>query len=165
MTTIPLENDSSIREAPPAATNDIAARMASVKVRELMSSPVLTVRENQTRAQASRLMLDKGVSSVIVVDSEGVATGLISLTDVVREDHGEARSQGVAGRVTNFMTPFTLRVRPEHNLSTATLLMHNARIHHVLVADEWGHPIGMLSSMDVLDWLAGFVKGGATEPG
>lgn len=134
----------------------VLASLRATRVQQLMSTPVHTVQENQTRAQASRLMLKEDISSVVVVDSEGRAVGMISKTDVVREEHGEARSAGVVGRVTNFMTPFLLRLRPEHTLSTATVLMHNARVHHVLVTDGEGRPVGMLSSMDVLDWLAGF---------
>ncbi len=51
------------------------------QAREIMSSPVVTIRETATVGQAARLMLDKGVSALPVVDAKGKMTGIITHTD------------------------------------------------------------------------------------
>ena len=81
--------------------------------------------------------------------------GLVSKTDVVREDYGDARNAGAAGQVEKFMTPFVLTLAPTDSLNTAVNLMARASVHHVVVVDALGHAQGMLSSLDLMHWLAG----------
>ncbi len=49
--------------------------------RDIMTSPVVTITENSTVADAAALMLKHGASCLPVVDSEGKLTGIITHTD------------------------------------------------------------------------------------
>jgi CBS domain-containing membrane protein len=120
----------------------------------LMSSPVQCAKPNMTRAQVAALMVKAEISALPIVDDEGVVTGMVTKTDVVREDYGDARWQGAAGQVGRFMTPFTLRVRERDSLHQAVGLMSEAGVHHVVVVDPDGHARGMLSALDVVSWLS-----------
>ena len=53
-------------------------------VRELMSSPAVTVTAGATLPVASAIMDEAGVSSVPVIDDHGSAIGVISRTDLFR---------------------------------------------------------------------------------
>lgn len=58
------------------------ARAGSVGAR--MSAPVLTVTGAQEIAEAGRIMGEKGVHHLVVVDDAGIAVGIVSTIDVVR---------------------------------------------------------------------------------
>lgn len=47
---------------------------------------VVTVREDASVAEAARLMLEKGIRHLVVVDGEGKLVGVISIRDIVRID-------------------------------------------------------------------------------
>ena len=57
---------------------------ASLKIEELMTpAPLLTIPEDATVEEAAALMAKKRVRRLIVVDSEGKPTGIITATDIV----------------------------------------------------------------------------------
>jgi CBS domain-containing protein len=60
-----------------------------MQVRQIMSSPVVTVDAGATLHDAVREMLERGVGSVVVVDSGPV--GIVTRTDALRETY---RSDG-----------------------------------------------------------------------
>ncbi len=69
-------------------------RMAEeATVGEIMSSPPVTIREEDEVDEAARLMIDRGIGGIPVVDSVNNLTGIITKTDVlraliIRENHG-----------------------------------------------------------------------------
>lgn len=132
-------------------------------VAELMVSPVRCCKDTMTRAQVGSIMLAAEISAMPVVDDEGVVVGLVTKTDIVREDYGEARNQGAAGQIGKFMTPFVLKLNETDNLNTAVNLMAKAGVHHVVITDEAGHARGMLSSLDLMHWLAGLSQAAELE--
>jgi len=61
--------------------------MTSVSARDLMKSPVITLPEDATIAEALALFEDEGISGVPVVDESGRVSGLLSQHDVARGEH------------------------------------------------------------------------------
>lgn len=53
-----------------------------VRMREIMSSPIITVSEEATILEAMRLMRERGISRLVVVDGEMV--GVVSERDIIR---------------------------------------------------------------------------------
>ena len=53
-------------------------------VEEVMSKPPVTIREDEEVDKAARLMVDRGIGGVPVVDSENNLTGIITKTDVTK---------------------------------------------------------------------------------
>jgi len=47
---------------------------------------VVAIREDASVGEAARLMLERGIRHLVVVDSEGKLTGVISIRDVVKID-------------------------------------------------------------------------------
>lgn len=58
--------------------------LAEVKVREVMSSPVVSLRHDAPAFEAAELMRNKGIRRLVVVDEFGAAVGVATQTDLVR---------------------------------------------------------------------------------
>lgn len=54
------------------------------KVREYMSSPVVTISPHDTLGNARNLMLERGIHRLVVVDERGLPIGVISISDMIR---------------------------------------------------------------------------------
>src|SRR5437588_10979082 len=59
-----------------------------MKVREIMSAPVVTVHQDAPVAEVARLMLEEGVSGLPVVGPDGQMLGLVTENDLV-EKHAQ----------------------------------------------------------------------------
>ncbi|MEJ2152081.1 MAG: CBS domain-containing protein [Gemmatimonadota bacterium] len=55
--------------------------VAQVHVKDVMNSPAVTVGEKTSLKETARLMLDKGIGCVLVVNAKGRLTGIIAARD------------------------------------------------------------------------------------
>jgi len=64
----------------------------STKVREVMTSPLITIKADMTVPECARIMNEKNIHHLPVADEEGVLIGMISATDflVVAEAMGRS---------------------------------------------------------------------------
>jgi CBS-domain-containing membrane protein len=128
------------------------------------------------------LFTDMGAHAVPVVDARGQPIGVISKTDVLSELY-ERRvatrlSSGVhaavppkappgdtnrPSRTGDVMTPLSIVVTEETPLAKAIALIAYKQVHPLPVLDDQGQVAGILSSMDVLRWLAR--NDGQQDPG
>lgn len=60
-------------------------RPVSTAVQEIMSSPVITVREDESIERCCELMDEHQIRRVPVVDSEGICCGVVAQADLARE--------------------------------------------------------------------------------
>jgi CBS domain-containing protein len=97
------------------------------------------------------------VSALVVVDPEGYAVGLISRTDLVNATFVQPylrHWRGLSAR--HLMSSPVVAVRAETPLAEAVRLIHERRIHRVVVTVPEGtreRPIGILSVTDVVGHL------------
>lgn len=68
------------------ATDDLWARWPGLRVKHLMSTPVVSITAGRSAAEAAQLMEATGVHRLVVVDDEDGTTpvGVLSLGDLVR---------------------------------------------------------------------------------
>ena len=125
-------------------------------VSRIMSLNVQCVTEEVTLPVLASCLLDGGYSGVPVVDAEGRPVGVVSKTDVLR--HGVT----LDGRVKDIMTSISFTLEEDQSVSKAAALMAYEGIHRLPVVDANGKVVGLLSSLDVLHWLA--CKTGNTVP-
>jgi predicted transcriptional regulator len=121
--------------------------------------------------EALRLFVDRGVHAVSVVGSGGEPVGVLSKTDVLgelcEEQHGVRRDlpasvpeaaaeleARASVRVHDIMTPLTVAVSEWTSLAHAIAVMARSGVHPVPVTTDDGRVTGVLSSADVLRWLA-----------
>jgi predicted transcriptional regulator len=62
----------------------IGANWERVKVRHLMSRPAVTVHLNTSVERAARLMLERHIHRLVVVDEEELPIGVLTSTDLLR---------------------------------------------------------------------------------
>ncbi len=123
--------------------------MLSERVRRVMEpGKVLLAPPHMTVSEAARLMAQKRVSAIMVVES-GSLVGIFTERDavfrVVAEDR-DARSTRLAA----VMTPAPRTIGPEESFGYALLVMHENGFRHLPVVEN-GVPIGILSARDALD--------------
>lgn len=128
-------------------------------VRELMSSPAVTVSAGATLPVASATMDEAGVSSLPVIDDHGSAVGVISRSDLLRA--GVRARPGSGDTLIPMPNVFVgaamsrelVTVAPSTTTVEAARLMVDRRIHGVLV--ESGRAlVGVLSATDLMRCLA-----------
>jgi len=134
-----------------------------VLVREAMRVPVVTVAEDDDVPHTARVLLHHRISSVPVVDREGVLVGVVSESDLLRDRVGRdprahflPRDEDGAApprTVAAVMTAGPLTVDVGADLADATRLLLARRIKALPVMD--GHRlVGVLARRDVLATLA-----------
>jgi predicted transcriptional regulator len=92
------------------------------------------------------LFLERGISGAPVVDGKGRAIGVVSKTDVIR-----GRQNKCVGEV---MTPVAFTMKENAPISQAAALMAFEGIHRLPIVSDSGEVIGIVSSIDVLQWIA-----------
>ena len=114
-----------------------------VKVSDMMKTDVVSVQENVPARQAAVVMLENGVSSVVVKKGE-VTVGIITGKDFVRLASLGGNPMGV----TSHMSIDLVTIAPDADLREALNLMKEKDVRHLLVKEE-GKIIGILSTKDV----------------
>jgi len=144
--------------------------------------PVVAVQKKQTVAFALKLLVEKKVSSLAVVDEPkvdakteetalGKLVGNFSASDFRFITHDHFRKFKVTTwRVDTFLgsvhhhslVPTT--IRPDDSLTKVVELLVLHSLHHIWIADEEGRPIGIVSLTDVMKMLLSYAKRSSTTP-
>jgi CBS domain-containing protein len=168
------------RSAMPAAGAEARSLAERTPVSAVMTTRVLAVRPDVGVEALGDLLLDRGFGGAPVVDEEGRPVGVVSKTDFLRErvvagDTGEAVTPGwqpSRGRfqveigsgvhltsppdalVADVMTPAAFVLSENAPLAQAAALMAFERVHRVPVVGDDGRVVGIVTSIDILRWLA-----------
>jgi CBS domain-containing protein len=143
--------------------------MTSLRARDLMTPDVVTVPPETPVLAVARLLADRGISAVPVVDAAGQALGVVTEADLIRRLAGEAdkpaswfaglfsnqerdaqryaRTHGVTAR--DVMSAEVIAVDPDALASTVAHLMEDRGIRRVLVTQD-GRLKGIVSRADLL---------------
>ncbi|WP_298628456.1 CBS domain-containing protein [uncultured Thermus sp.] len=145
-----------------------------MKAKDAMTRPVVTVLPETSLVEVARLMLGKGIGSVLVVDKEGRLMGIVTESDFLKERGvpfstfrapmllgrfmgadglEEALAEARRTRVEEIMTSPVHAVGPEEPLSRVLDLMLAYDINHVPVVDGEGKPVGIITRFDLLRLL------------
>lgn len=127
----------------------------------VMTSPPVTVRDTDSVADARALMFEHRFHHMPVVDATGTLVGILSSNDLLRVGPPDffARPRDVddalrTKRVGEAMTTEVVSVRPVDSLERAAHLLELGSFHCLPVATEDGHVIGIVTSGDVIRYLA-----------
>jgi CBS domain-containing protein len=132
-------------------------------VREVMTSPAVTVGPETTVKQAIRVLDEHQITAMPVVDRDGHLVGVMSEADALRETvppdrraHEQTVELSVPAahlRVTDVMTHLPIAVTPDDDLSDAVELMTETQVKSLPVV-AFGRVVGMVSRRDVIAVLA-----------
>lgn len=146
-----------------------------IKAREIMTREVITVSPETRITEAARLLLEKRISGLPVVDSEGGLKGIICQSDLIAQQkkiplpsfftlldsfiplHSYESLQKevhkiAAITVEEAMTRDPVTVSPETGLEGVATLMVKKNIHTLPVVDQ-GKLVGIIGKEDVLRTL------------
>ena len=114
------------------------------RVGELMTGPVVAIDQDRPVAEATRLMSERRISSVIVLDGEGRLHGILTERDVLRLV--AAGPGGLANPVLSAMTTPVHAIEADAPVYRALARMARLGVRHLPVVDDHDRPIGMLTS-------------------
>jgi CBS domain-containing protein len=142
-----------------------------MKVRDVMTTKVVSVSPDNSVKRVARIMLDKHVSGLPVVDDEGKLVGLISEGDLLRrselgldviaapgqsassEERASAYVKSHAWKVADVMSRDVVTVDEETDLSHAATLMAENGVKRLPVIRN-GKLVGIVSRADLLHAIA-----------
>jgi CBS domain-containing protein len=120
-----------------------------VKVEDVMSSPVITIKDTDTVLAASKLMKKNEIGCVVVVDKNSKPVGLMTERDVVRRvaalDILPSKVQ--AGKS---MTKPPATIDAESDVAEAAKKMRELQIRRLVVL-QGGELKGIITSNDIVD--------------
>ena len=100
------------------------------------------------------LFQEHGIGAAPVVDASGRAIGIITKTDLLRACDSDDAANACAQRVREVMSHVVFTLHAGADVSRAAALMGYEGIHHLVVTTADGKPAGIISSLDILRWLA-----------
>ena len=138
-----------------------------MKVRELMTHPVIRIHPEESVAVAARTLARYNIGILPVCGNDGRVCGLVTDRDLVTRCIASGRSASLTP-VREVMTTQILSARPEMDANTAAGIMGRAQVRRLPVLEN-GRLCGMVSlgdlavseetSMDAADALEGISKG------
>jgi CBS domain-containing protein len=120
-----------------------------MRIRDLMTKQVASVRSNDSAAVAARLMWDCDCGVVPVIDDEGHAVAMITDRDICMAALMRDRAPS-AIPVADAMSRDLRSCGPEDEVSTAEELMRMHQIRRIPIVDRDRRPVGMLSLADIV---------------
>jgi CBS-domain-containing membrane protein len=134
------------------------------RVRDVMSTDVVTVGKTTSYKEVARLMTEHKVNALPVVTKGGHLVGVVSEADVLRKEERRFRRlvSGMSGRTrrerskaeartaAGLMTSPVITTHPDASLASAARLMNDHQIRRLPVLDASGALIGMVSRRDLL---------------
>ena len=127
-------------------------------VSDFMSSPVLTVRQSASALQALELMQKRRVAHLVVVDDADCVTGVLSDADLrsaqpsvvlVPDAANRAKALSLL-RVGDVMSAHPRTARADWSAVKVLQVMRDTRVTSIPVVDAAGHPVGVVTGMDVV---------------
>lgn len=128
-----------------------------VPVTEIMTRNVVCARPRLAVTSLARLMVRNHISCVPVVDDRGHARGMVTKSDLVELldtlDNGDAPE--VATRTAaDIMMPLAITLDERASVAHAASMMAIEGFHHVMIVAQSGVLVGLVSSQDVVRWIA-----------
>lgn len=138
-------------------------------IAEIMSHTPITVHPELELDDLMTLFLDRNISHAPVVDAQDRPIGMVSKTDLVVDQYVrgdtvvDQRDAGGYGRhvhggtaiVRDVMSPIVVSLPEATSIGTAARRMLADNVHAVPVTSPDGRVIGILSTVDILAWVAG----------
>jgi CBS domain-containing protein len=121
-----------------------------VPLSAIMTREVTCARRELDVVELAALLVGEHIGCVPVVD-DGRPIGMVTKADLVEHLLAKPTEARTAG---DLMMPIALALDERSTVAQAAALMACEDIHHVPVVDETGDLVGVVSSLDVVRWLA-----------
>ncbi len=115
-------------------------------VKEYMREVVVSTEKGSTIKEVAKIMTEKNVGSVIIVDGSGKPIGIATERDIVRS---LGKGKSLDSPVESAMTTSLITVREDAPVTGALSLMRSYNIRHLPVVDQNGTLKGIISIRDI----------------
>ncbi|AKB73272.1 Inosine-5'-monophosphate dehydrogenase [Methanosarcina lacustris Z-7289] len=112
-----------------------------IPIKLLMTESVITIYPEASISQAAALMLENGVHNIPVVKNDIV--GIVTRTDIVR--YIAEHSEEMDTKIPKLMTEDVVSVHRHHTINHVIEEMNKNEIQRVIVKDDAGKPVGIIS--------------------
>jgi len=137
-----------------------------------MSKDVVTITSDRSMMKASKVMKDKGISRMPVVDEAGKIVGIVSDRDIKDASPSKATTLDMHElyyllseiKIKDIMTKKPVTIRVDETVEKAAVLMLEGNFGGLPVLDENGVVVGIITDTDVFKVLveiSGIYEGGA----
>lgn len=129
-----------------------------IPIKHVMQKNVITIHDDMKDCfeQCAARMETFKIGSVVIVNDNGELTGIISRTDLTKS---YAEIFGGNYLVKNFMNKKVVTCRRTDSLKFALNLMNKNQVSRLIVTDEDGYPVGLISTNTLLTHSDYFTKG------
>jgi CBS domain-containing protein len=112
-----------------------------IPIKLLMTESVITIYPEASISQAAALMLENGVHDIPVVKNDII--GIVTRTDIVRCI--AERSEEIDTKISTLMNEDVVSVHRHHTINHVIDEMNKNEIERVIVKDDEGKPVGVIS--------------------
>lgn len=145
-----------------------------MQARDVMVSPVITVGKSATVRDVAKILIEKRISAVPVVDGAGKIVGIVTESDLMhRTEAGTERPyswwvhflagdetiaadyvKSHAAKVEDVMTAEVVTTSPETPLHEIATLLEEHRIKRVPIVNKTGNLVGIVSRANLIQVVA-----------
>jgi citrate synthase len=115
-------------------------------VGEIVSRPAISVRDDSSVAEAARLMKSNNIGSLVVLDTAGKLTGIITERDLLRC----VAAEEIDERVVDWMTKDPITIDASEPVATAFDRLREQSFRHLPVTEN-GEVVGVVSLRRMMD--------------
>lgn len=121
------------------------------RVSDIMSTKLETIRTSESAKEAAKKMLDKNVSSLVVVDEDGQAIGIVTERDITRGVciHDVLSKEF---KIHHLMISPLSTIDPNLPVEMAANLMLQDKVRHLIVK-EGDKTVGIITATNFIDYL------------
>jgi CBS domain-containing protein len=129
---------------------------AKMLVKDVMSSPVVTLDEDGTADKVAKIMAKNGFGAVVINDAKGKAIGIITERDLVKRVIAK-NSKPSTVKAKDIMTSPLATIEPDASVSEAARRMTRLDIRRLGVFYK-GNLVGIVSSKDLLSVMPELIE-------
>ena len=120
-------------------------------INDIMSTKLETIGRYESAKEATKKMLDKNVSSLVVVDEEGRSIGIVTERDITRGVciHDVPSKEY---KIHHLMTSPLSTIEPNLSVEMAANLMIQNKVRHLIVK-EGDKTVGIVTATNFIDYL------------
>jgi CBS domain-containing protein len=117
-----------------------------MQVKDVMTSPAITIRDDAPLHEVAAMLAENRVSGLPVVDATGALVGVVSEADILLKETGEPSAARTAGQA---MTAPPLTIEPELPIGQAARVMIGMQVNRLPVVSG-GNLVGIVTRGDLV---------------
>lgn len=133
-------------------------------IREAIVREYPDIKPDDSLGTAIKIMAQKNTSALVVKDEAGALVGIVTNSDVMYSLVNELDLQET--KISSFMTNCEListkgtrnpcaQLDADQDVLSALKVMYQAGVNHLVVSGHDGHPVGIVSSLEIIKLLGG----------